>query len=89
MAAPTADLSVTTLVLQASLPVQSVMVLLVCMSIASWAVIFRKLISIRQAKRQADAFEQAFAPGDPALLVVKINNSRSCASLIKEGRKRN
>lgn len=63
MAAPTADLSVTTLVLQASLPVQSVMVLLVCMSIASWAVIFRKLISIRQAKRQADAFEQAFWSG--------------------------
>ena len=63
MAAPTADLSVATLVLQASLPVQLVMALLVFMSIASWTVIFRKLMAIRQAKRQAEEFEKAFWSG--------------------------
>lgn len=57
------DLSITTLILQATIPVQLVMLLLVVLSISSWTVIFKKLLSIREINRQTDSFEEAFWSG--------------------------
>src|SRR5271156_5929773 len=57
------DLSIWTLVLDASVIVQAVMVLLMVASIASWAVIFKKSRVISHSRRQADEFETAFWSG--------------------------
>jgi len=57
------DLSIVTLILQATIPVQLVMLLLVVLSISSWTVIFKKLLSIREINRQTDSFEEAFWSG--------------------------
>jgi biopolymer transport protein TolQ len=58
-----ADLSVFSLVLQASLPVQLVMLLLVIISIASWATIFKKFQALRRAGQDTEDFEKAFWSG--------------------------
>src|SRR5476649_841937 len=57
------DLSIWTLVLDASVIVQGVMVLLLAASVASWAVIFKKSRVISHSRRQADQFEAAFWSG--------------------------
>lgn len=57
------DLSITQLVLEASLVVQLVMLLLLATSIASWAAIFRKIRAFGQAHRGAAAFEARFWSG--------------------------
>ena len=57
------DLSVWTLVLDASPIVQAVVALLMAASVASWAVIFRKGQVIGRSRRQADTFETAFWSG--------------------------
>jgi biopolymer transport protein TolQ len=63
------DLSVWTLVLEASPIVQGVVALLVAASVASWAVIFRKSQVIGRSRRQAEKFETSFwAGGDLATL---------------------
>lgn len=48
------------LVLNASVVVQAVMVLLAVMSLAVWAIAFRKLHQMRVARRDAKEFEQTF-----------------------------
>ncbi len=63
------DLSVWTLVLDASPIVQIVVVILLVASIASWAVIFRKTQVISRSRNQAGTFETAFwSGGDLATL---------------------
>jgi biopolymer transport protein TolQ len=63
------DLSVWTLVLDASPVVQVVVGLLLIASIASWAVIFHKSQVIGRSRRQAEKFETAFwSGGDLATL---------------------
>ncbi len=57
------DLSILQLVLNASWVVQLVMLLLVCVSIASWAAIFRKLFAIKRINRLNDEFEREFWSG--------------------------
>ncbi|APW46952.1 protein TolQ [Rhodoferax antarcticus] len=57
------DLSILTMVLNASLVVQLVMVLLMGISIASWAAIFRKLFSLGKVKGLNDSFEREFWSG--------------------------
>lgn len=57
------DLSILHLVLNASLVVQLVMLLLVLISIASWAAIFRKLFSLKRVATLNDAFEREFWSG--------------------------
>ncbi len=59
----TADLSVIGLLMQASLPVQIVMVLLVIASVVSWSIIFTKRRLIRRTKNASDDFEAAFWSG--------------------------
>ncbi len=59
----TADLSVTGLLLGASLPVQIVMLLLIAASLISWSIIFTKRRLIRRTKDASDDFEAAFWSG--------------------------
>jgi biopolymer transport protein TolQ len=57
------DLDIFQLVAHASLVVQSVLVLLVLISVMSWAAIFRKLINLHRIKQQNDAFTKEFWAG--------------------------
>lgn len=59
----TQDLSFVTLILNASVIVQFVMVLLLSASIFSWTYIFRKMFTIRSAREQTEEFERAFWSG--------------------------
>jgi len=59
----TQDLSILSLVANASLLVQAVIVLLIVVSMMSWTYIFRKMFAVRQARRQTDRFEQDFWSG--------------------------
>ena len=56
-------LNLFTLVLQASLPVQLVMGLLLIASVASWVIIFRKQTILGGAEKSAEAFEEKFWSG--------------------------
>ena len=60
---PTADLSILTLITNASLVVKVVLGILVFLSLASWTVIFQKLFSISRATRQVEEFETRFWGG--------------------------
>ena len=57
------DLSILHMVLNASLVVQLVMLLLVVISVSSWAAIFRKLFSLKKVKAINDDFEREFWSG--------------------------
>lgn len=57
------DLSIMELVLGASLVVQLVMLLLLAVSVISWAAMFRKLASLRSMRRHNEEFERAFWSG--------------------------
>jgi len=57
------DLSISTLVLGASVVVQVVIVMLVVASVTSWAIIFKKSRVISRSRRQAVKFEKAFWSG--------------------------
>ena len=54
------DMSIVHLVLQASWVVQLVMLLLGGVSVASWAVIFRKLFGLKRVKSLNEEFEREF-----------------------------
>ena len=57
------DLSIVTLVLNATLPVQLVMAILVLASFISWTMIFRKYFVLGRASRAANSFEDQFWSG--------------------------
>ncbi|GLS12611.1 MULTISPECIES: protein TolQ [Hydrogenophaga] len=57
------DLSIVQLLLHASWVVQAVVVLLVLMSVISWAAIFRKVFAIKRVKAHDDDFEREFWSG--------------------------
>lgn len=57
------DLSIIHLVMHASLVVQLVMALLLAVSLASWTVIFGKVIGLRRIKQDNDEFDQEFWAG--------------------------
>ena len=57
------DLSITALVLQASLVVQLVMAGLLLTSLASWTVIFSKLFGLKRVRRVNEEFEREFWSG--------------------------
>jgi biopolymer transport protein TolQ len=57
------NMSILHLVLNASFVVQAVMVLLLLVSLASWAAIFRKVFDLKQVKALNEAFEESFASG--------------------------
>ena len=57
------DMSIVSLVMQASLVVQLVMLLLVGLSVTSWAAIFRKLSALKRIQRLNEEFERVFWSG--------------------------
>ncbi len=77
------DLSIWTLIIQASLVVKFVMVLLIVVSFMSWMFIFRKWFSIRRAHEQTDVFEREFWGGNDlnALYQGAVTNRHSIGSL--------
>ncbi len=62
-AAAGSNLDLLRLVLDASLPVQLIMLLLVVGSIVSWVIIFRKRSVIARAHKEAERFEERFWSG--------------------------
>jgi biopolymer transport protein TolQ len=59
----TQDLSITQLLLNASWVVQAVVLLLVVVSVVSWAAIFRKVFALKRVKTQNEDFEREFWSG--------------------------
>ncbi|MEJ8822192.1 protein TolQ [Variovorax humicola] len=57
------DLSIFALLIHASLPVQLVVLLLIVVSVASWAAIFRKYFSLKRTRALNDEFEREFWSG--------------------------
>ncbi|MES2943749.1 MAG: protein TolQ [Pseudomonadota bacterium] len=57
------DLSIVTLILHASWVVQAVVALLIGVSIASWAAIFRKIIALKKVQKLNDEFDREFWSG--------------------------
>jgi biopolymer transport protein TolQ len=79
----TQDLSVISLITEASLLVQLVMGLLLLVSFMSWWYIFRKMFTIRAARIQTDQFESEFWRGSDlnALYQSAVNERHSTGAL--------
>ena len=60
---PAVGFSFIELFLQAHIVVQVVMIGLILASVWSWAIVFEKFVAFRQARREADKFEQLFWSG--------------------------
>ena len=73
------ELSIFQLVLHASIVVQLVMLLLLTVSVVSWAAIFRKLFSLGKVKQLNDSFERDFWSGSSLndLFAAAAQNARS------------
>lgn len=81
----TADLSIITLISEASLLVKLVMLALLLISFYSWLLIFRKRSELEQAKHDADAFEDKFWSGNELNRLYEDISSRPHASRGMEG----
>ena len=57
------DLSIVSLILNASWVVQFVVVLLLGVSVASWAAIFRKVVALKKVQKLTDDFDREFWSG--------------------------
>ena len=77
------DLSILQMVLHASLVVQLVMLLLMVVSMASWAAIFRKLFALKRVKLLNDTFEREFWSGTSLndLFAAAAQNARDSGPL--------
>lgn len=80
-----ADLSLITLISEASLLVKLVMLALLAISIYSWFLIFRKSSELSQAKKDADSFEDKFWSGNELNKLYEDISSRPHASQGMEG----
>jgi biopolymer transport protein TolQ len=77
----TADLSILTLIANASLVVKAVLAILIVLSLASWTVIFQKFFVVRRAMRQTDDFESRFWSGtELTKLLDTANRSRDTSA---------
>lgn len=78
----TQDLSFISLIANASVLVQLVMLLLLSASVLSWTYIFRKMFSIRSARLQTEEFERVFWSGGnlSALYQDALSNRRKAGS---------
>ena len=73
----TQDLSILTLIANASMLVQAVMALLAVVSLMSWTYIFRKWFTLRSARAKTDKFERDFWSGaDLSALYQSAANDR-------------
>lgn len=74
----TADLSILTLIVDASVLVQLVMLILLVASLFSWNVIFQKGKVLKRAQKAADDFEEKFwSGGDLASLYTQVSSGNS------------
>jgi len=72
------DMSMLTLIMNASVPVQLIMLLLVAVSIMSWTYIFSKRAAIKQAESQTRRFEDDFwSGGDLSMLQQAVSSRRT------------
>jgi biopolymer transport protein TolQ len=76
----TEQLSVIRLVLEASVPVQIVLGILMLASLSSWAIIFRKRLIIGRARRGADHFENSFWSGGDLAQLYRTIEARGGAT---------
>jgi len=74
------DLSILRLVVQASPVVQLVMGLLLAASLMSWAIIFSKRMMVRQARADAERFENSFWSGGDLTALYRSIESRGGAT---------
>ena len=74
------DLSLVTLMLNASILVQAVMLGLALTSLVSWTMIFRKRIVVRRATRAADTFEDQFWSGQDLVEIFNRIDMRRAAT---------
>ena len=81
---PTADLSILTLITQASPVVQIVLAILILLSLLSWTVIFRKFFAVSRALRQTDEFESRFWSGTELTKLLEVTNRNREASGMEE-----
>lgn len=79
------DLSLITLISEASVLVQLVMLTLLLISLYSWTLIFKKRTEVAQAKRDADAFEDKFWSGNELNRLYEDISSRPHSSRGMEG----
>jgi len=77
------ELSIIRLVVQASVVVQIVMGILLAASLTSWAIIFRKGMVVRRARREADRFENTFWSGGDLSSLYRAVESRGGATGIE------
>ena len=77
------DLSILHLVLNASIVVQAVMLLLMVVSISSWAAIFKKLFALNRVKSLNEVFERNFWSGSSLndLFTVASKNAAHCGPM--------
>jgi biopolymer transport protein TolQ len=73
-------LSIVRLIVQASVPVQIVIALLLLASLTSWAIIFRKSALISRARHEANRFEDRFWSGDDLAQLYRAIESRGGAT---------
>ncbi len=84
MASVTTDLSIISLIANASIPVMGVMLLLAMVSLMSWYWIFRKWFAIRDARAKTDQFERDFwSGGDLNALFQSAANDRHSAGALE------
>ena len=76
----TDQLSVIHLILEASVPVQIVLGILMLASLSSWAIIFRKRLIIGRARRNADHFENSFWSGGDLAQLYRTIEARGGAT---------
>lgn len=81
---PTADLSILTLITQASPVVQIVLAILILLSLLSWTVIFRKFFAVSRALRQTDEFESRFWSGTELTKLLEVANRNREVSGMEE-----
>jgi biopolymer transport protein TolQ len=73
----TADLSILSLITNASVLVQLVMLLLLIVSLMSWNIIFQKRKMLVEARERADEFEERFwSGGDLSKLYAQVTSGR-------------
>ncbi len=77
-----ADLSIISLVANASVLVQLVMLLLLIVSIFAWTIIFNKWKAVKEAQQAAESFEDRFwSGGDLSKLYENVNNNADSSGL--------
>src|SRR6201996_3497559 len=74
------QLSIIRLIVEASIPVQIVIGILLLTSLTSWAIIFRKRLVIGRARRGADQFENTFWSGGHLAQLYRATEQRGGAS---------